>query len=133
MPNGAAGVIRYLYNMQVQPPAPFVLLSLRNPADGRELRGVPAQIDSAADLTVMPDQTVQALGLSETGRTLIAGLGGTTFSARAYVVHLGVHDFPTQPVKVVSSADEPWVLLGRDVLNSRRFVLDGPGLALEVG
>jgi hypothetical protein len=28
---------------------------------------------------------------------------------------------------------EPFILLGRDVLNQHRVLLDGPGLALEIG
>jgi hypothetical protein len=40
-------LIRYTYNTQVNPPAPFVLITLRNPAGGAEVRDVPAQIDTA--------------------------------------------------------------------------------------
>ena len=67
-------MIRYTYNAQVQPPAPFVYLTLRNPADGSEVQNVAAQIDN-----------------------------------------------------------EPWVLLGRDVVNAHRLVLDGPQFTLEIG
>jgi hypothetical protein len=35
-------------------------------------------------------------------------------------------------VKVVASPDEPYALLGRDVLNKHTIVLDGPNLILEV-
>jgi hypothetical protein len=55
-------VIRYRYNTQLQPPAPFVHLLLRNPADGSELLAVPAQIDTAADRTVLPQTLVKNLG-----------------------------------------------------------------------
>jgi hypothetical protein len=34
---------------------------------------------------------------------------------------------------VVASSGEPWVLLGRDVLNAHRLLLDGPHLTLEIG
>ena len=66
-------MIRYRYNSQVQPPAPFVYVALRNPADGVELRDVPAQVDSAADRTVLPDAVVHALGLPQMGTMLSAG------------------------------------------------------------
>jgi hypothetical protein len=42
-----------------------------------------------------------------------------------------LHDAKPQPREVLA-ADEPWVLLGRDVLNSHRLVLDGPQLILEL-
>ncbi len=44
-----------------------------------------------------------------------------------------VHSLPPQTIEVVASPGESWVLLGRDVLNSYRALLDGPQLAVEIG
>jgi hypothetical protein len=126
-------VIRYSYNTQVQPPAPFVLVTLRNPADAKELPNVPAQIDLGADQTVLPNAVVQALDLPQMGTMMVGGLGGVNYTLPTYAVHLRIHDFPFQPVKVIGAANEPWMLLGRDVVNAHRLVLDGPQLALEIG
>jgi hypothetical protein len=126
-------MIRYGYQRQLQPPAPFVKVLLRNPASGVELRDLPAQIDTAADRTVLPDATVKALGLPQVGIMSFAAFGGVTFSLPVYAVLLGLHDLPAQPVKVAAHANEPWLLLGRDVLNSNRVLLDGPQLVLEIG
>lgn len=126
-------MIRYRYNTQLQPPAPFVHLLLRNPADGSELLAVPAQIDTAADLTVLPQSLVKNLGLAQIGTMLIGGLGGITYTLPTYVVLVGIHDLATKPIKVVASADEDWPLLGRDLLNSVRLTLDGPQSVLEIG
>ena len=62
----------------------------------------------------------------------IGGLGGIIYSLPTYIVFVAIHDLAPQAVKVVASADEPWMLLGRDVLNGHRLVLDGPGSYLEV-
>jgi hypothetical protein len=35
-------------------------------------------------------------------------------------------------VKVLASLEEPYVLLGRDVLNHFRITLDGPNLVLDI-
>jgi hypothetical protein len=126
-------VIRYRYNTQVRPAAPFVHLLLRNPANGRELSSVPAQIDTAADRTVLPQALADNLGLAQIGTMLIGGLGGITYTLPTYVLLIGVHDLTAQPVKVVASADETWTLLGRDLLNGIRLTLDGPQSALEIG
>ena len=125
-------MIRYRYNTQIQPAAPFVHLLLRNPANGRELTSAPAQIDSAADRTVLPQALVDSLDLAQIGSMLIGGLGGITYTLPTYVVQIGIHDLPVQTVKVVASADEHWTLLGRDILNNVRLVLDGPKSALEI-
>ena len=50
-----------------------------------------------------------------------------------YAVLLGLHDLPTRPFKVAAHTEESWILLGRDVLNAYRVLLDGPQLALEIG
>lgn len=56
-------MIRYPYNQQTDPSAPFVYGTFQNPADSTELRDAPAQMDTAADRIVLPDHVVQALGL----------------------------------------------------------------------
>jgi len=47
-------MVRYVYSQQVAPPAPFVHVSVRPPYEGPAGVEVPAQIDTAADLSVMP-------------------------------------------------------------------------------
>jgi hypothetical protein len=87
-------VIRYRYNTQVQPPAPFVHLQLRNPADGRELSSIPAQIDTAADRTVLPQALAESLGLAQIGTMLIGGLGGITYTLPTFLLLISLHDLP---------------------------------------
>jgi hypothetical protein len=49
-----------------------------------------------------------------------------------YVVLLGVHTFPPRSIEVIVHPEEQWVLLGRDVLNELRSLLDGPAAAIEI-
>jgi hypothetical protein len=67
------------------------------------------------------------------GTLAIGGLGGIIYSLPTYVVFIAIQGQQPQATKVVASADEPWILLGRDVLNAHRLVLDGRGAFLEVG
>ena len=48
------------------------------------------------------------------------------------IVQLQVHDLEPSALEVLASRDEPYVLLGRDVLDTRRVVLDGPRLVMEI-
>jgi hypothetical protein len=66
-------VIRYQYLPQLQPPAPFVYVTLRNPVNGAEQLNVPAQLDTAADRTLLPDTLVEALALPRSEPSLLAG------------------------------------------------------------
>lgn len=126
-------MIRYVYNSQKQPPAPFVLVTVANPLTGAEVRDIPAQIDTGADCTLVPEMIVESLNLNFSGSWTIAGVGGKVEEMRLYPALIGVHRSPSQQVEVVAHSGEPWVLLGRDVLNAFRLLLDGPGLALEIG
>jgi hypothetical protein len=126
-------VIRYNYLSQLQPPAPFVNVTLQHPLSGAELRDVPAQLDTAADRTLLPDALVQTLNLPQIGTIPIGGVGGVAQTMPSYPVRLAVHDLPTLTVEVVASPGEAWVLIGRDVLNAHRLLLDGPGLILDIG
>jgi hypothetical protein len=110
-----------------------VNVTLQNPLSGTELRDVPAQVDTAADRTLLPDTLVQTLNLPQIGAVPIGGVGGLAQTMPSYPVRLGIHDLPAQTVEVVASPGEAWVLLGRDVLNAQRLLLDGPGLVLEIG
>jgi hypothetical protein len=125
-------MIRYRYNPSVEPPAPFVYLTLTNPATSERLEKVPAQVDSAADRTVPPATVVNDLGLEAVGEMEIGGLGGKVQTLLLYGVALSIHDCPPRLAKVVAIEGEPWVLLGRDVINNYRIVLDGPRQSLEI-
>lgn len=125
-------MIRYSYLAQIHPPAPFVYVSLRNPVTGVEQHNIPAQLDTAADRTLLPADVVQALALTQSGTIPIGGVGGTIQAMPCYLVEVIIHDLPVQTVEVVASAGESWILLGRDVLNAFRVLLDGPGLSLEI-
>jgi hypothetical protein len=125
-------VIRYSYNQQILPPAPFVFVRLVNPADGRALDNVPAQLDHGADRSVLPSNLVHDLGLAQMGIAEIGGLGGNLHELPTYIVLIGIHDLPPRACRVLSCT-EPWVLLGRDILNDYRILLDGPQRTLEIG
>lgn len=125
-------MIRYRYQEALEPPAPFIHVTLVNPATGATLTSVPAQIDSAADRSVLPPRLVTALELTQFGDLEVAGLGGEVGQLPTYPVLLGIHDLPARSHLVLACEGEPWVLLGRDVLNQYRIVLDGPASAVEI-
>ncbi len=126
-------MIRHSYSALKQPPAPFVTVTLVHPYTGVEIRDVNAQIDTGADCTLLPLALVQALSLPRTSEVEVCGVGGTIELMDVYGVQIGLFSLPLLPVEVPAHAGEPWILLGRDILNDYRLVLDGPGLTLEIG
>jgi hypothetical protein len=126
-------VIRYKYQPQVQPPAPFVYVTLRNPITGQELLDVPAQLDTAADHTLLSGASVRALSLPRIRDMKLGVAGGAVFVWPVYPVTVAIHNLTPLTLEVVASDNEQWALLGRDILNAHRILLDGPQLALEIG
>ncbi|MCC6417336.1 MAG: hypothetical protein IT429_03715 [Gemmataceae bacterium] len=125
-------MIRYRYVHQLRPPAPFVNVTLRCPGTGAVAAGVPAQLDSAADRTVLPARVVEELGLVEDGRALFQGFAGEVITLPLFLVEVQMHDLPPLMIRAALGEREPYVLLGRDTLNAYRIILDGPQLAVEI-
>jgi len=125
-------MVRYAYNQQVTPPAPFVHVSVRPPYEGPAGVEVPAQIDTAADLSVIPGRLIEELQLVPLDSVSALGFGGHLLTLPTFLVELQIRELDPVTVKVLASHDEPYALLGRDVLNRFTILLDGPNLVLEV-
>jgi hypothetical protein len=76
---------------------------------------------------------VEELGLLPLDELRVGGFGGQVFLLLTYRVQLGIHQLPPVMIEAIAHAEEPLVLLGRDVLNQYRLLLDGPQLFLEIG
>jgi predicted aspartyl protease len=126
-------VTRYRYNQQVSPPAPFVHVTLRHPVRSEAVSDLPAQLDTAADFTVVPLSLIEELGLVPFDAVPVLGFGGTLTNVPTFLVRLSLRGQEPVALEVLGSAGEPHILLGRDILNRHRFVLDGPRLVLEMG
>lgn len=124
---------RYRYNTQLTPPAPFVHVSISHPVDqSLVVTDLPAQIDTAADYTVIPWRVVEQLQLVQLDQVPVGGFGGHISYSPTFLVGVTIRQLSTVMVAVLGSRDEPFVLLGRDVLNNFRILLDGPDLAFDI-
>jgi hypothetical protein len=118
---------RYRYNTQLNPPAPFVLVRIGRPRhlDG-EAELLPGQIDTAADLTVVPWPNIAPLKLTPVDKHPVQGFGSEPQEFPRYLVEMSIHGVENHViVPVLASPDEKYVLLGRDVLNHFQVSLDG--------
>jgi predicted aspartyl protease len=93
---------------------------------------MPAQVDSGADRTVVPATVVEQLELTPVRKLSVAGLGGDIQLLDTYLVAIRLRELKDNVLEVLSAEHEPFVLLGRDVLNNLRIILDGPNRILEI-
>lgn len=113
------------------PPAPLVRVTLRNSQDGKTVSDVPMLIDSGADVTLIPQQSVTLLGVSiEPDRGYeVAGFDGR--KSIAQVVSLDVIFLRRAFRGRYLVGNQEWGIVGRDILNHVSLVLNGPQLMWE--
>lgn len=120
----------YRFDDSTTPAAPIVELTVGTP-DGARTAKLPGLLDTGADWTTIPAFLVPALDLQPLGDSSITGFGGVSISVSTYLVSTEIRDLQRHIVKV-AAADEPIVLIGRDVLNHFRVTLDGPRGLFEI-
>lgn len=115
------------YNAErFDPPAPLALVTIRNPLTGAASVNVPMLLDSGADVTLIPRAVIDRLAVEATPQRQyeLIGFDGTTSLSPA--IHLELlfcrRKFRGQFLLV----EQPWGILGRNVLNSVALLLDGP-------
>jgi predicted aspartyl protease len=113
------------------PPAPFALVVIRHPDHAGGVADVPMLIDSGADATLLPRSSVASIGIVGTGERyqLVAFDGKTSESevVRADLVFLG-RRFRGRYLLI----DAEVGVVGRDVLNHLRLLLDGPAMNWQI-
>jgi hypothetical protein len=114
------------------PPAPYAMISVGRPGGTTHAADLPAKVDSGADRTVIPTPLAVQLKLDEVDRREFEGLGGQRVTMSIFRLLMTIRGCPSLVVDAAGSDGEPYILLGRDVLNNFRVVLDGPSQKLEI-
>ena len=109
------------------PPAPVARVILRHPDSGMSISDVPMLIDPGADATLLPRSAIAALGIMGTGeRYQLESFDGATSESEA--VH-AVLVFLNKTFRGrFLQVDSEVGVIGRNVLNRVRLLLDGPAL-----
>ena len=119
------------YDTSLLPPAPFLPVQLASLAERSESVTVQAKLDTGADLTAIPITLIEQLRLMPAGEIEVEGYDRHRATIRAYDVNLQVDQLRVNGLLVIGFAED-YVLLGRDVLNHLRLLLDGPALTTEI-
>ena len=117
--------VRYNYNRQLQPPAPFLYVAVAAPHRDSWVERVPLLIDTGADFTVIPRRLSAELELVEFSEVIISGFRQAPDALGYVLVRLKIHEWEIEAAEVVLG-DDNYGLLGRDVLNQFQVFLKDP-------
>jgi hypothetical protein len=111
---------------QYDPPAPVAYVTLRHPATNASIFDVPMLLDTGADVTLLPRERIEQLGVSNVENKIyeVEGFDGGIKLVEAVemeMVFLG-RKFKGKFLVI----DQPMGILGRNVLNAVALLLDGP-------
>ncbi len=106
-------------------PAPLARVTLRHPSSGATVSDVPMLLDTGADVTLLPQASVERLGIrvdSNEGYELM-GFDGSVSVAQVVEVDLLFlrRAFKGRFLLI----NQEWGLLGRDTLNHVSLLFDG--------
>jgi len=112
------------------PPAPIARVVLHHPESQQSIRDVPMLIDSGADATLLPRSAVMSLRLEGTGeRYQLVGFDGTISESEAVQASMALLRRNFLGRYLLTDAE--FGVIGRDILNHLRLLLDGPAMNWE--
>lgn len=114
------------------PPAPLALVTIRSPLSGVAVANVPMLLDSGADVSLLPRESIAELIAGDQGsqRFELEGFNGA--KSWAPVVHLELQFLGKSFRGQFLVVDASYGYLGRNILNNVALLLDGPSLSWNV-
>jgi hypothetical protein len=123
--------LTWAYDQAEEPPAPFLEISVYHPENIEQVAQIRAKLDTGADISAIPTVLITQLALPIVSRILIEGYDGHLTTVASYAVSIQISDVLLVHQEVISIPD-PYVLLGRDVLNRFFVQLNGPDLTFNL-
>lgn len=122
----------YAYDTNFTPPAPALAVLINSVQDTGEAYQATAQLDTGADVSGVPIALLTSLKVEPHQSLEVQDFDEVRKEVRTYLIRLELDRFRFRRLEVVA-LDAPHVLLGRDVLNNFRLMLDGPALNFGFG
>jgi len=118
------------YDIAYNPPAPIVEVKISKPFS-TEFMTLKGKIDSGADKSVIPDGLREVMSLKPGKEMPLKGYDGRTTWKPTYYVTVLLKGFQFDFVDVLSS-ERKEMLIGRDIINNLKLLLDGKNKYFEI-
>lgn len=124
--------MKYPYDADYEPPFPAVQVVLSNSEEGLHTDALDAVMDTGSDGTLVPIAYLRQILVSPLTDTRIRSHWGEWRSVQLFVVDLTIGNLTLPGVFVVGDDQGDEIVLGRNVLNKLRLLLDGPANLTDV-
>jgi len=122
---------KYPYDTTYDPPLPVCSVALKSPATGKCVT-LTAVVDTGADATIVPLQYLQQIDARRAYEARLRSQWGERRNVFLYLVELQIGEVSLPGIYAVGDELGGGVVLGRDVLNRLRLLLDGPAEMMEL-
>ncbi len=116
---------QFPFNAALYPPIPVCELRLRTSA-GRESESLMGIIDTGADATIIPIRLLQQISARRNFESTLRSQWGERRRVFLYLLDIQIAHIVLPGIYVVGDDRGDEVVIGRDVLNRLRILLDGP-------
>ncbi len=123
---------RYPYSTEYVPAAPVVQIHLGAPGESTILGPLEAFVDTGADATLIPVEYLRQVEARKVDWAVLRSQWGERRPVPLYAVAMQINHHYFAAIWVVGDEYSEEVVLGRNVLNQIRLLLDGPAMTLEL-
>ena len=113
------------YDVSYEPSALVIPAVLAGVVRSRPQVRLSALIDTGSDITAVPETAVTRLRLYAVGRIEVEGVHAHVETVEIYTVQLSIADLRIREMEVIPTK-QPFVILGRDWLETYYLLLNGP-------
>lgn len=127
-------MIKQAYSSKFYPPAPVCQVRLAFPDQSPRIGPLAALMDTGADGTFVPTDYLEQLQVPVEYMTNVrAHVGRGRYQRSVHIIDLVFSDTLRLPeIEVVSDDWGDQIILGRNVLNKLKIMLDGPKLFISI-
>lgn len=122
----------YEYDSSYAPPAPVCPIRIGVAGHEPTFGPLPALLDTGADISVVPLPLLQRIGAQQIGQGRARGVWQSARDVDVYVISLTVEGLHWRALRVVTNQENDELILGRQILNRLKLLLDGPVGLVEI-
>ena len=121
----------YPYDVTYDPPIPVCNVALSTPSTGQRVE-LTAIVDTGADGTIVPVRYLREIGARRAFEAGLRSQWGERRTASLYLVDLRIGELTISGVYAIGDELGQEIVLGRNVLNRLRLLLDGPAALMQL-